>query len=214
MPLLSVLTGYLLGSLPWGLWIGRLRGVDVRLRGSGNVGATNVGRVLGKRTGFLVLSLDIAKGVLAVLLGRAAAAANPEALAFLPALCGTAAIVGHIAPPWTGFRGGKGVATGAGVAAVLTPLPFVVSLAVFGLVLLASRRVSLGSILSAAALPVAVLLLSTQGPERPWLLGWSLLAAGLVTARHAGNVRRLMRGEEPRLGESKPEATGREKAVP
>jgi glycerol-3-phosphate acyltransferase PlsY len=212
MTVLSILTSYILGSLAWGLWIGMLRGTDVRQVGSGNLGATNVARALGKKLGLLVLVLDALKGAVAVLLGRAVASGSPDELAFLPALCGTVAILGHITTPWAGFRGGKGVATGAGVAAVLTPLPFLLALAVFVLVLLTTRFVSLGSILSAVALPFLVLWLGSEGPEGPWLIAWSGLVALLVTGRHLGNVKRLLRGEEPRMGDSKAGSIRREPA--
>jgi glycerol-3-phosphate acyltransferase PlsY len=204
MTVLSLLTAYLLGSIPWGLWIGRLHGLDVRRYGSGNLGATNVGRVLGKKTGILVLTLDVVKGALAVFLARSVQASAPGELAFLPAVCGTLAILGHVTTPWAGFRGGKGVATGAGVAAVLTPLALAAALGVFLAVIGATRIVALGSILAAIALPAAILLVGAAGPEEPWLVAWSFLVALLVVARHSGNVRRLLAGTEPKLGATRP----------
>ncbi|MBD3335949.1 MAG: glycerol-3-phosphate 1-O-acyltransferase PlsY [Candidatus Eisenbacteria bacterium] len=199
MLILAVVTSYLLGSLPWGLWLTRLRGVDVRRVGSGNLGATNVARAAGYRWAAVVLLLDAAKGALAVALGRALSGGGAEA-PFLPALCGVLAVLGHATTPWAGFRGGKGVATGAGTAAVLMPLPFVAALLVFGAVLAAGRIVSLASVLAALALAPAAWILLPESPERPWLLAWAVAVALVIVVRHAGNLRRLLRGREPRLG--------------
>jgi glycerol-3-phosphate acyltransferase PlsY len=188
---LALLTAYLLGSLAWGLWIGRLRGVDVRRVGSGNLGATNVARAVGRGFGLLVLSLDVAKGLLAVFLGRAIAPGS-----WLPAACGFLAILGHVTSPWAGFRGGKGVATGAGASLALLPGPTAVALVVFLVAFGTTRIVSVGSLAAAAALPVAAY---AMGGETGWALAYAVAVALVVWWRHRGNLRRLLRGEEPRF---------------
>ena len=191
--------GFLLGSIPSGLWWGRLAsGVDVREHGSKNLGATNVFRVLGPAHGATVLILDIAKGAAAVLAGRLLASSGGAGLA-----AGIAAILGHIFSPWAGFRGGKGVATGLGLWIVSAPIPTSCALGVWGLVLLATRRVSAGSLAASALLPICVWFGS--GLEgRALLEALAVLTATLVWIRHAKNISRLVRGEEPPLwGRSK-----------
>jgi glycerol-3-phosphate acyltransferase PlsY len=195
---LSLATAYLLGSLPWGLWIGRLRGVDVRRHGSGNLGATNVGRLLGWKLGGLVLVLDGAKGGIAVALARAAS--GPDTGAFLPAACAAVSVLGHITSPWAGFRGGKGVATAAGSGLVLLPAALLIAAGLFATVFALSRMVSLGSMLAAAALPLAVLVAGERGIERPWHLAWAVTVAILILWRHGSNLGRILAGREPRVG--------------
>lgn len=199
--LLCVAIAYLSGSLPWGLWVGRLaRGVDVRTLGSGNLGATNVYRSLGPALGVLTLILDIAKGLLPVgLLPHAAFAAGfPGGPEWCRLAVGVAAVVGHV---WTflgGFKGGKGVATTAGVLLALAPAAFGVFVLVFVVVVAITRFISLGSTLGAAAFAVALAFLAPGGLRSPtFLLG--LLLALLVVLRHRDNFRRLLRGEERRF---------------
>ena len=196
-----VAIGYLSGSLPWGLWVGRLaRGVDVRTMGSGNLGATNVYRSLGPALGILTLILDIAKGALPVwLLPHATFAAGftggPE---WCRLAVGLAAVAGHVWTFLAGFKGGKGVATTAGVLLALAPAAFGVFALVFVLVVAVTRYVSLGSTLGAAAFAVALGFLAPGGLRSPtFLLG--LLLALLVAFRHLDNFRRLLRGEERRF---------------
>src|SRR5271165_6942050 len=144
---------YLLGSIPFGLLLGKLFGAaDIRKAGSGNIGATNVARVAGPLAGVLTLLLDAAKGALAVLL--AARLTNDSALWMM--IAGLCALVGHCFPIWLGFRGGKGVATAAGVFLVLCPLAFVGAAILFFLVVLYWRFVSLGSMSAAAAMPLLI----------------------------------------------------------
>ena len=187
-PIILTILSYLLGSVPSGFLVGSSAGVDVRSAGSGNIGATNVARTLGWRKGLLTLIFDVAKGFLPVLaaylldLGPAAAAA-----------AGLAAFAGHLYPVFLKFRGGKGVATAAGVYAGVMPLGILVLLGVFALVILASRRVSPASMAAAAAGPVAAWALSYP-VETVWL---NLVIAFLVVLRHRENIRRLMAGEEP-----------------
>src|SRR5207248_280320 len=142
---------YLLGSVPFGYLVGRARGVDLLALGSRNIGATNAGRVLGARWGVLVFFLDAAKGALPVLAARAAASAVGEPFEALGVTAGVAAFLGHLFPLYLGFRGGKGVATGAGVVAVLLPLPTLAALLLWLLVAVTTRYVSLASLLAALA---------------------------------------------------------------
>lgn len=199
--LLCVAIGYLSGSLPWGLWVGRLaRGVDVRSLGSGNLGATNVYRSLGPALGILTLLLDIAKGALPVwLLPHAAfAAAFPGGPEWCRLAVGFAAVAGHVWTFLAGFKGGKGVATTVGVLLALAPAAFGVFVLVFLLVVAVTRYISLGSTLGAVAFAVALGFLAPGGLRGPtFLLG--LLLALLVVFRHRDNFRRLLRGEERRF---------------
>ncbi len=189
---LIVLTilSYLLGSVPSGFLVGSSSGVDVRSAGSGNIGATNVARTLGWKKGLLTLFFDVAKGFLPVLaaylldLGVAAAAAG-----------GLAAFAGHLYPVFLKFKGGKGVATAAGVYLGAMPLGLLVLLGVFVLIVLASRRVSPASMAAAVAGPVVAWVLSYP-PEVAWM---NLVIGILVVVRHRENIRRLVAGEEARF---------------
>jgi glycerol-3-phosphate acyltransferase PlsY len=205
----AALAAYLLGAIPFGLVLGRaLRGVDIREHGSRNIGATNAYRVLGARVGIAVFALDAAKGLVPTLLARDLAGPLAAVLA------AAAAIVGHVFPPYLGFRGGKGVATAAGGLFALAPAATGVACAVWVAVVLATRYVSLGSILAAIALPAAILAWEGEaalGPvRRPVTIAAGLMAV-LVIARHHANILRLLRGTEPRVGARAP---GREGAPP
>ncbi|TMQ59098.1 MAG: glycerol-3-phosphate 1-O-acyltransferase PlsY [Candidatus Eisenbacteria bacterium] len=204
MPLLvtSTLIGFLLGGLPSGLWIGRARGVDLRTAGSRNVGATNAYRVLGARWGILVFALDAAKGFLAalipVLLVRAAGGdASPDTLLVAKIAGGMAAIVGHVFSPWLGFRGGRGVAASLGVFLAIAPTPTLLALGLWILLVLLTRRVSVGSIGAALAYPFLVLLLLRGDPHRVLLSVIAAVVALLVIVRHKANIERLLSGTEP-----------------
>jgi glycerol-3-phosphate acyltransferase PlsY len=187
-----VALGYLSGSIPFGLLLVRaIRGVDVRAEGSGNIGATNVARVAGKRLGALVLVLDALKGALPVLLARAV-----EPTPFVPAAVGLAAFAGHVAPPWLGFRGGKGVATALGVVGVLAPRAALAGALTYAVVLAALRISSVGSLL-AGLVAVAVAWLVPGTPPASAGLTTVLLLAMLWT--HRGNIGRLLRRGEPRV---------------
>ncbi len=208
----TALVAYLLGSIPTGYLAGRARGIDLRTTGSGNIGATNALRVLGRRIGGLVLAIDMLKGLLAAtvvpqaffrwLAAPAAGAAMPV---WLPILGGIAGVLGHNFTCWLRFRGGKGVATSAGVLLGILPLPFVTVLGVFLLVLAVTRIVSLSSLVAAAALPVATLV---WNPD-PVLIGFSIALAALAFVRHRANIRRLLAGTEPRIGAPGPDLTPR-----
>ena len=189
---LYIFLAFFLGSLPFGYWLGRLRGLDVRQQGSKNTGATNVGRVLGKKWGFLVLALDIGKGWIAVTLAtQVGHAGDPTAVA-----TAVVAVLGHVFSPWIGFRGGKGVATSAGVLLALTPWVGLSVIAVWGVVFIAGRIVSVASLVAATAFPFLVLGLV---PGRPLLQGAALGLAGLVWIRHRDNLVRLFRGQESKV---------------
>jgi glycerol-3-phosphate acyltransferase PlsY len=198
---LTVGIAYVCGSLPWGLWIGRLaRGVDIRTVGSGNLGATNVYRTLGPPLGILTLLLDIAKGALPVwvLPQLALAAGFPGGPEWCRLAAGLAAVAGHVWTFLAGFKGGKGVATTVGVLLALAPAAFGVFVAVFVLTVAVTRYISLGSTLGAAAFAATLGFAAPGGPRSPtFLLGVTL--AALVIVRHRDNFRRLRRGEERRF---------------
>jgi acyl phosphate:glycerol-3-phosphate acyltransferase len=198
--LLIAAASYLLGSIPFGYLLVRLfHGEDVRQSGSGNIGATNVGRK-SPTLGVITLLLDALKGSAAVALaaflcGRAAA--NPSYRAM--ALAALLAILGHMFPVWLKFRGGKGVATGLGAFLMIAPKAVLVGVGIFAAIVLALRYVSLGSITAVAAFPLLVWLLHEYG--NAWLaLAFMSLASLLIVARHHQNIRRLLTGTEQRLG--------------
>ncbi len=202
-PALAIVLSYASGSIPSAYVAGRSRGIDLRQHGSGNLGATNVVRVLGVRVGVAVFLVDIAKGALPVLFLPPLTAPLPLGagiagswLAIMRICCGVAAILGHVRPIFLGFRrGGKGVATAAGVFLALAPLAAATALATFAVVLLASGYVSLGSLVAAIVLPAAVFIHEGASP--------SFWAAALVTLfvfwTHRSNIGRLRRGEEHRF---------------
>ncbi|HJU90337.1 MAG TPA: glycerol-3-phosphate 1-O-acyltransferase PlsY [Gemmatimonadaceae bacterium] len=195
-PLLGLGIAYLVGSIPSAYLAGKLRGVDLRQHGSGNLGATNVMRVLGWRVALPVFLADILKGALPVLLlPRVTATTQPElwAIAY-----GVAAIIGHVRPIFLLWKGGgKGVATAAGVFFALAPLATFIALVVFVGVLLAWGYVSLGSLSAAVALPLAVLIF--DGWRTP-VLYVAVIVALFVFWTHRANIGRLRRGEEHRFG--------------
>jgi glycerol-3-phosphate acyltransferase PlsY len=188
---------YLLGAVPFGLLLAKLfGGADVRKAGSGNIGATNVARVAGPIAGIFTLLLDAAKGAAAVWL--AARFANESAVWMT--IAGLAALLGHCFPIWLGFRGGKGVATAAGVFLVLCPLALLGSVALFVLVVVVSRYVSLASIFAAASMPILVYFLWAPHHAPPLVVSFGTLAATvLIVYKHDANIQRLLAGREPRF---------------
>ncbi len=190
---LLVLFAYLLGSVPTGYILGSVAGVDVRKAGSGNVGATNVARVVGKRYGILTLVADIAKGFVPVIV-----ALNIGLTSTATPFVGIAAFLGHLYPVFLRFQGGKGVATALGVFLGLAPWATLILMAIFVLVLLATRVVSLSSMVAAGCAPIVFWLFF----HSPILVGMSLFIALMIVLRHRGNIQRLLSGTEPRLGTS------------
>src|SRR5271155_2557257 len=188
---------YLLGSIPFGLLLGKLFGAsDVRKAGSGNIGATNVARVAGPLAGILTLLLDAAKGTLAVVL--AARLTNESALWMM--IAGLCVLVGHCFPIWLGFRGGKGVATAAGVFLVLCPPAFLGAVILFVLVVVYWRYVSLGSMSAAAAMPLLIYFFWAPHHAPPYAVTFgSLAAALLIVYKHDANIQRLVQGGEPKF---------------
>jgi acyl-phosphate glycerol 3-phosphate acyltransferase len=203
---LTLLLAYLLGAIPFGYLVARARGVDIMHAGSGNIGATNVGRVLGRPFGILVFLFDFAKGAVPVLLARWWASAHELDLPpdSLPAAAAVAAFLGHLFPVYLRFRGGKGVATAAGAACVLLPGPALAALLTWFVVVLPSRYVSLASLSAATVLCLYRLFLTPQpwDPSHRVVSAFCLVAAGLIFVRHRANVGRLLRGDENRLKET------------
>lgn len=197
---LAALVGYVVGAIPSGVVIGRLRGVDPREAGSGRTGTTNALRTLGPALAAVVLLLDVAKGVLAVVAGAWVARAIGGDEAWPAAAGGVAAVVGHVRSAFIGFAGGRGVATGGGAIVVLAPLALLAIIPVFALLVWRTRYVSLGSIGAAVTAPLAVAVL--------WSLGRATLASvvavaligSIVVLAHSDNIDRLRAGTERRLG--------------
>jgi glycerol-3-phosphate acyltransferase PlsY len=188
----AVALAYLLGSIPFAWLVSRRHGVDIRTVGSGNPGASNVLRSVGVAAGMVVLILDVAKGTLAVLIAQWMGVD----LAMLVAAA-VAAIVGHVFPLWFGFRGGKGVATAAGVFAVLLPVGLIVAVAVFLVTVAITRFVSVGSLLAAGALVIVAL---ARGAPSAVIIGATIVMVIIING-HRANLARLIAGTEPRLGQ-------------
>ena len=194
-----VVAAYLIGSIPFSYLIVKLVAhKDVRRVGSGNVGATNAMRAAGKKAGVIALLLDLAKGIVAVLIARRIGAP--------PVLVGAAAVaamLGHCYPVWLGFQGGKGVATSAGALGALAPSALILALAAFAVVVAWKRYVSLGSIVAAALFPLCIWIAQRLGWEErePWMLLSAALIALIVIVKHRPNLERMRQGIEPRLGE-------------
>lgn len=194
MPFLFILAGYLIGSIPFGLIVARYFKVDIRKYGSGNIGATNVLRTLGPVPGGIVFTLDMLKGTASVVL--------PLFFGLDPLiiiLCGLAAVLGHSFPLYLGFKGGKGVATSMGVLLGIAPDLCLFTIILFAVIVALTRFVSVGSMLTAITITIAFFLL-----DKP--LAYSLVAlliTIIIILRHRPNIRRLLVGTEPRIGEKK-----------
>jgi acyl phosphate:glycerol-3-phosphate acyltransferase len=199
--LLIFVLSYLIGSIPSGYLVARSKGIDIRQRGSSNIGAANVARVMGKKWGYLVGFCDFLKGFLAVKLG-VIAAYFPLSPVLGGVTAAIACILGHNYPIWLGFKGGKGIATSGGaVLALLPPLVFISGGVVWVAVFLIGRYTSLASIIAAVVLPIAVLLIVAKTGADFWLLlAFSVLMAALAIWRHRGNIVRLLNGTENRFG--------------
>jgi len=186
-----VIVAYLIGSIPFGYLIVRGKiGADIRETGSGGTGATNVSRRAGKLAGVVTLVLDALKGSAAVLIAKTVTGSD-----WLIAAAAIAVLVGHIIPVWLGFRGGKGVATGAGVFLVLAPVALLCAGVIFLAIVISTRYVSLGSIIAAATIPLFVWL---QSDSQPLLIA-AVVGALLIVFAHRGNIGRLAHGTESQI---------------
>lgn len=195
---LALLAAYAIGSIPAAYLAGKSRGIDLRKHGSGNLGATNVFRVLGPRIGVAVFLFDMLKGALPVLYFWRWVDPSIASPVIVQILCGIAAITGHVRPMWLGFgKGGKGVATAGGVFLALAPVETSLALAAFAVTLLASGYVSLGSLVAATLLPV--LLLIRDGARSPLFIVCAIVAV-FVFWTHRANIDRLRQGTENRFG--------------
>lgn len=193
----------MLGSIPNGFLVAKTKGIDIREHGSKNIGATNVLRVLGKGPGYTVFALDALKGVAAVLLGRFLTGAHPDQLGEI--IAAITCILGHSYTPWLGFKGGKGVATTAGVLLTLfQPLVMLVVLATWLILFYGTRYVSVASITAALTIPVAVwLLVVRENSHGSYILIFAITVSLLVVLRHKANIARLIAGTEPRFTKKK-----------
>ena len=191
-PVFYVLTAFFLGSLPFGHWLALARGVDLRGQGSGNTGATNVGRVLGKKWGIFVFVLDLGKGWIAVALAKSVGNL-PESWSVT---VGVFAVLGHVFSPWLGFRGGKGVATSAGILIGLAPWVALGVALIWFLAFQMSRTVSVASLCAATAFPLFVFWLMPEQEVFQWI---SIGMTVLVWFRHRDNLKRLFQGKENRF---------------
>jgi len=204
LTLTGVLLGsYLLGSIPFGYVAGKIRGIDIRKIGSGNIGATNVVRVIGKRYGYSVFVLDFLKGFGAVKISMSIATdarpewASPEIFGIFAAI---ASVIGHSFPVWLKFRGGKGVATSAGALFGLIPLAALIGIVIWVLVFWFTRYVSVASVVAAATLPLVILIMTRLNQIHGNALFYSSLGlAAVVMWRHRSNFSGLMHGSEPRF---------------
>jgi len=187
---IGLLVGYLTGSVPFAFLLARRAGVDVRMAGSGNVGAANVLRTTGMGRGLAVMALDVAKGAAAVAIAHLSSGGVAVA-----ALSGAAAVVGHIYPVWLRFHGGKGVAVAAGVFGMLSPIATAIAITLFVVTVWTTRYVSLGSVAATLALPPAAWLSGAPGVVVSAAAG----TAGLILFRHRANLQRLRSGTERRI---------------
>lgn len=197
-----MLVGYIAGAIPFSYIAGKLfGGIDLRQRGSGNLGASNTFRLLGGKVALGVLAGDVAKGFLPVHFASALAPSGSVPAHWLGIAAAVSAIMGHMFSVFVGFSGGKGIATTAGAFLALSPRVLLVTLGIFIVVFAAKRIVSLASIASASALPFVVLLLDRTGvePSHGSLLAASIAIAVVVLAKHRGNMKRLLAGTEPAL---------------
>jgi acyl phosphate:glycerol-3-phosphate acyltransferase len=191
MEIIVVIFSYLLGSIPTGYIVGALSGVDIRKAGSGNIGATNVARVVGKKRGLLTLIVDVGKGFIPVFVAGWLGLSHTAV-----ALVAILAFLGHLYPVFLNFQGGKGVATALGALLALAPMATVILMVVFALVVVSSRLVSLSSIVAALAAPITLWSLFYS----PSAIATGVFFAVMILVRHRDNIRRLFAGTEPRFG--------------
>lgn len=184
----SLIIGFIIGSIPFGYFIARIRKIDIRTTGSKNIGFTNVFRTLGIRYALPVLILDIAKGFLPAFFA--------SQLTLIPVLVGFGSVLGHIFTPWFGFKGGKGVATTIGVMSALAPKAFLISIVIFIIILLIFSYVSLASLGFTISLPITLLILY---PNQKLLLISVIIITILIIVRHKDNIIRLIQKTEPKI---------------
>jgi glycerol-3-phosphate acyltransferase PlsY len=196
MAYIAFLLSYMLGAIPFGVLVGKARGVDIRSVGSGNSGATNVWRTLGPVAGTTVFILDVLKGLAAPFIARELVGSQEYSVI---AICAALAVIGHTFSCFLKFRGGKGIATGHGMALGLMPLPALLAFALWGIVLLLSRMISVASIIAAAAAPLLALWLKAPTPYVVVITIISLIAI----IKHIPNMKRIAAGTEPRVGGGK-----------
>lgn len=194
MSLLFCILSFFLGSIPWGYLIGKTKGIDLRKTGSGNIGATNVMRVIGKKEALITLLLDILKGAIPVLVIKLTSYGNNHILVGTVGIC---AILGHCFTPFLKFKGGKGVATSIGVLLSYMPLAGALTVLIWIITVKLSRISSLGALVSFALLPLNVILINY--PKEFLIFAW--LFTILIYTRHISNIKRLIKGEEPKIGE-------------
>jgi acyl phosphate:glycerol-3-phosphate acyltransferase len=200
-----LIVSYLLGSIPAGHLAGRLAGIDIRKAGSGNIGATNVMRVLGKAYGYPVFSIDFLKGLAAVRLSILIAThgqSGRTSMELIGIVAAISSVIGHAFPVWLQFKGGKGVATSAGALFGLMPVAALIGIVIWIITFHVTRYVSIASIASAIVLPIVIFIMISvsQAPTHTSALFYfSICLAAVVTWRHRSNLSRLVRGTEPRF---------------
>lgn len=192
-PMIAIVISYFLGNISPSILIGRAMGIDIRKEGSGNAGTTNALRVLGKKVAVAVLAVDILKGVAAVILGRYIGGQE------VALYCGLAVFAGHIWPVAFGFRGGKGIATGFGAALALEPMLGLLELAVAAILFVTTKRVSVGSLVAGVLFPFAAYCFDHR------YLPVATVMAAIVLFKHRLNIKRLIKGEEPKVSFKKQE---------
>jgi len=199
----TAIGSYLLGAIPAGYLAGRLAGIDIRNAGSGNIGATNVTRVLGKRYGYPVFLIDFLKGFAAVrmsILISERAHSTPTWLELVGILAAVCCVIGHSFPVWLQFKGGKGVATSAGALFALMPFVLLIGVVIWVVTFQFTRYVSVASMTAAVALPIVIWIMNSLGQTHDTtMLYFSVCLAAVVILRHRSNLSRLLRGTEPRF---------------
>jgi glycerol-3-phosphate acyltransferase PlsY len=194
LPFTLILAAYILGSVPFGMLVARLKGIDIQKTGSGNIGATNVLRAVGKGPALLTLIGDSMKGAIAVIICRQFMEGE-----FLEGTVGISAVLGHLYPIFLSFKGGKGVATGFGVSAAYNPVPSLAALAVWIIVAFSFRYSSLSAITAFLSLPVFFVLFGSSNVK----IFFAIILAFLIILRHKSNIERLLNGTEAKIGDKK-----------
>lgn len=197
MSFLLCIFAFLFGSIPWGYFIGKAKGIDLRKTGSGNIGATNVLRIIGKKEALATLLLDISKGFIPVLLVQLLYTYEKNLI--LMGTVGILAIIGHCFTPFLKFKGGKGVATSIGVILAYTPLAGIIILVIWIMIFKFSRISSLSALVSFGLLPLNVYILNY--PKE--ILIFSFLISAIIYLKHITNIKRLLTGTEPKIGDKK-----------